>query len=124
METTKQIADRVHARILRGFKYRTDESNYGVEEDWRFPDNVDRVTDDCDGFAIACRVLLREEGLDTRLVVCYTETNEGHLVCATGNLILDNRQRKVTTKEALEKSGYNFKFVSGLDPGDEWKELI
>lgn len=126
METprVKIIAEAVQTRILRGFRYTPDQQNYGTPEDWRFPTNFDRVVDDCDGFAIACRALLREQGLDTRLVLCYTETNECHLVCATGNYILDNRSKHVRTKEELVKIGYNFKYVSGLNPGDPWKELL
>lgn len=119
-----EVVSDIHARVLRGFRYVTDERNYGVEEDWRFPTDVDRVVDDCDGFAIACRLLVREAGLDSRLVLCYTETGEGHLVCAVGNYILDNRYRAIMTKEQLTQQGYIFKYVSGLNPGDAWKELI
>jgi len=123
MKHIKKIANQVQARVWKGFKYVTDEDQYGTSEDWRFPDDYDRVSDDCDGFAIACRKLLRDEGLDTRLVLCYTELDECHLVCATGNYILDNRHKYVMTKRKLEKLGYNFAYVSGLNPGDPWKEL-
>src|SRR5690606_9676665 len=87
----------IHTRVWRGFRYTTDMDNYGVEEDWRFPDDVDNIHDDCDGFAIACRQLAKDQGLDTRLVFCYTETGEGHLVCTVGNYVLDNRCRTVVT---------------------------
>ena len=119
LEVCKQVHDRIH----KGFRYVSDEKNYGVLEDWRFPTDVDRVVDDCDGFAIACRQLIREEGLESRLVMCYTETNEGHLVCAVGNYILDNRYYRIMTKEELVRQGYRFMYISGLNPGDAWKEL-
>jgi predicted transglutaminase-like cysteine proteinase len=117
------VCSNIHARVLRGFRYVHDSKNYGVVEDWRFPTDVDRVTDDCDGFAIACRVLVREEGLESRLVVCQAETGEGHLVCAVGNYILDNRMRGVVTREKLERHGYKFLYVSGLEPGEPWRAV-
>lgn len=124
MKDVLETVSAVHKRVFDGFTYKHDDKNYGVEEDWRFPVDVDNVTDDCDGFAIACRLLVREAGLDSRLVVCECETGEMHLVCAVGNYILDNRHTKVKTKESLERLGYTFLYVSGLQPGDSWRKLI
>lgn len=118
-----EICTHIHDRVHAGFRYVHDSANYGREEDWRFPTDVDRVVDDCDGFAIACRQLVREEGLESRLVMCFTETGEGHLVCGVGNYILDNRARQVVTREHLERYGYRFMYVSGLEPGDDWHAL-
>jgi predicted transglutaminase-like cysteine proteinase len=113
----------IHHRVLKGFRYRTDEQMHSLIEHWQAPTDVDRVIDDCDGFAIACRGLVREQGLESRLVLCLTETGEGHLVCGVGNYILDNRQRRVVTRENLERDGYKFLYVSGLEPGDTWFRL-
>jgi predicted transglutaminase-like cysteine proteinase len=119
----KSLAE-IHKRVLSGFKYVTDLNKHGVVEDWRFPENIDSVTGDCDDFAIACRKLVKETTPHTsRLVVCTTEQGEWHLVCAVGQYILDNRQKSVVTKELLERRGYKFMYVSGLNPGDEWKTL-
>lgn len=123
-EEIYEICTQIHDRVHKGFRYVSDSKNYGKEEDWRFPTDIDRVVDDCDGFAIACRMLVREAGLESRLVMCYTETGEGHLVCGVGNYILDNRYFRVMTKEQLERIGYKFMYVSGLEPGEVWKELV
>ena len=123
MRDVKEIVDQVHKDIHDAFTYTSDEKMHGINEHWQFPTDMSDIKDDCDGFAIACRVKLREQGLDTRLVVCSTETGEMHLVCASGNYILDNRYDSVRTKEHLERIGYDFKYVSGLNPGDSWHKL-
>lgn len=123
MKDIKEIVDQVHKDIHDAFTYTSDEKMHGVKEHWQFPTDMSDIKDDCDGFAIACRAKLREHGLDTRLVVCSTETGEMHLVCASGNYILDNRYNSVRTKEHLERIGYDFKYVSGLNPGDLWHKL-
>lgn len=123
MKDIKEIADQVHKEVLSAFTYKTDMEMHGVNEHWQFPTDITDIKDDCDGFAIACRIKLREQGLDTRLVVCKCENDEMHLVCATGNYILDNRQAFVKTKRDLERIGYRFLFVSGLEPGDPWHKL-
>lgn len=123
MKDIKEIVDQVHKDIHDAFTYTSDEKMHGVKEHWQFPTDMSDIKDDCDGFAIACRAKLREHGLDTRLVVCSTETGEMHLVCASGNYILDNRYNSVRTKEHLERIGYDFKYVSGLNPGDSWHKL-
>lgn len=110
------ILDRVHD----GFTYVTDEEQYGEVESWDMPDDVDNVSDDCDGFALACRQLVREAGLESRLVICKTETGEGHMVLAVGNYILDNRYNRVKLKSTLERVGYEWVYVSGLEKGDLW----
>ena len=98
MKDIKEIVDQVHKDIHDAFTYTSDEKMHGVKEHWQFPTDMSDIKDDCDGFAIACRAKLREHGLDTRLVVCSTETGEMHLVCASGNYILDNRYNSVRTK--------------------------
>ena len=49
---TKDAAE-VFNRVKRGFTYVSDETQYGVAEDWRFPEDFDNVVGDCDDFAIA-----------------------------------------------------------------------
>lgn len=119
----KDTLDRIHARVFEGFTYTTDEEQYGVMEDWRIPSDVDKVSDDCDGFALACRFLLRQENIPNRLLVCLTETNEWHLVCCVENYILDNRQTKVKTIKQLQRLGYKFRYISGYEKGEAWHEI-
>lgn len=117
------ITKDVHARLLSNFTYVSDKKQHGVIEDWRLPRNFDRFRGDCDDFALACRTLCMQEGLETRLVLCTTETNETHLVCAVGNYILDNRMDTVHTKRYMERQGYKWIAVSGKVPGSLWHIL-
>ena len=114
---------RIHKRVQRGFRYTSDQEQYGRIEDWRVPANVDDFRDDCDGYSLACCHLLREQGLPGRLVVCRTETGEAHLVCVCGNYILDNRYSELKTKARLEQYGYRWLAISGAEPGEEWHLL-
>ena len=124
MKDIKEIVDQIHTDISKAFTYKTDTEMHGMNEHWQFPDDMSDIKDDCDGFAIACRTKIRQEELDSRLVVCRCETGEMHLVCASGNYILDNRQTSVKTKQQLERIGYTFLYVSGLEPGDPWHKLV
>lgn len=110
----------VHGRVYKGFHYMDDSVQFGKIEHWNVPDTIDRVTGDCDEFALACRALLDEVGVKTRLVLCRTELGEGHLVCAVGNFILDNRERRVRTKQYMQRRGYQWLAVSGPQRGDPW----
>ena len=120
---TKDAFD-VFTRVKRGFKYISDELQYGTKEDWRFPKDFDNVVGDCDDFAIACRALLKEKGHNCRLVFCRTETGGGHLICAVGKLALDNRMKfPVEIVYLTETKGYTLNSISGLNPGDDWHTI-
>ena len=120
---TKDAFD-AFTRVKRGFKYISDELQYGTKEDWRFPKDFDNVVGDCDDFAIACRMLLKERGHDCRLVFCETETGGGHLICTIGKWALDNRMKSAVGVEYLTGTrGYNLISISGLNPGDDWHSI-
>lgn len=118
------LCSEVHSRIFKGFRYTYDKDKFGVTEYWDVPENLDRVVDDCDGFAMACRVALTEKEIPNRLIYCKTETGEGHLVCAVGNFILDNRYPKVKTKFELDNAGYEWIATSGFKRGDPWRQIL
>lgn len=122
--TTKTILDRIHKQALSNFTYKTDKENHGVLENWAAPDEFwqpgKKFVGDCDDFAMYCRALAREHGLKSRLVLCYTETGEGHLVLECEGWILDNRMRKVEGSRSPALKGYKWKYISGYEPGDSW----
>lgn len=121
---TKDAAE-VFNRVKRGFTYVSDKEQYGVAEDWRFPEDFDNVVGDCDDFAIACRALLKEAGHACRLVFCRTENDGGHLICVIGKLALDNRMKfPVELRYLYETVGYKLVSISGLNPGDKWHEIV
>ena len=94
-------------------------------EHWQMPPpnytGTQWLRDDCDGFCLACRVLLRQLGIPSRLVYCEIE-NTGHLVVEVQGWILDNRQRTVVPNILL--SDYTWLRISGFNPGDPWREII
>ena len=113
----------VHRKVLAGFRYVKDSVQYPESiDDWRIPEDCERVTGDCDDFAIACRALLREKGHEPRLLFCLTETGGGHLICVLGKMALDNRQhRPIESKVLADSLGYTFVSVSGRAPGESWR---
>ena len=120
---TKDAED-IFDRVKKGFRYVSDETQYGTPEDWRFPEDFDNVVGDCDDFAIACRALLKEAGHECRLIFCRTENGGGHLICAIGKLALDNRMKFVVEISYLVNTrGYELVSVSGLNPGDQWHNI-
>jgi predicted transglutaminase-like cysteine proteinase len=116
--------DEIHGMVFRNFKYKTDKKKYGVDEHWVMPedgyDGTQKFVGDCEDFALACRKLCREGGLDTRMVFCYDETGEGHAVLECEGWILDNRQRRVESRDVLQDKGYEFIGISGYESGDPW----
>jgi len=118
------ILHKVHKKVFKSFEYKTDLEQYGRLEKWVMPSSSGPVTGDCEDFALACRVLLREQGIEnSRLVYCLTERSEGHLVLECEGYILDNRQKKVVMKQKLSRQGYKWLSISGYNPGDAWHEL-
>ena len=119
------ILDDIHHKVFRKFKYRFDRQQYQMEEYWQMPDSdfdgSTPIVGDCEDFALACRKLCRDAGIDnSRLVFCYTEEGEGHAVLEVEGWILDNRYRQVVSNDWLQDEGYNFIAVSGYNSGDPW----
>ena len=110
-------------RVQKGFEYKTDMMQYGVIEKWTIPTDVDNLTSDCEEHAIACRMILKDLGIDSRLVYCKDETGAGHLVLEVEGWILDNRQTRVVPRDKLERKGYEFISISGFNSGDDWRLL-
>ncbi len=123
----KTIAKKIHRNLFKNFSYITDLENYGVEEKWVMP--KDSFTDsqkfsgDCEDFALACRKLIREAGIKSRLVYCIVEDGEGHCVLEVNGYILDNRQASIISNRKLVKKGYKFLAISGYESGDPWYKL-
>ena len=116
----------VHTKVRNGFRYVEDEVQHPESiDDWRIPEDCERVTGDCDDFAIACRTLLKEKGHEPRLLFCLTEMGDGHLICVLGKMALDNRKSNPVTIEELASKfgGYTLISVSGRKPGENWRSI-
>ena len=120
-----QLLEQIHDDVFSKFKYKYDHKQYGIVEKWVMPedgfDGSQRIVGDCEDFALACRKLCRDRGInDSRLVVCMTEQNEGHCVLEVNGWILDNRRRAVVSRDALQEDGYRWIAISGYESGDDW----
>ena len=115
----EQIIERlgeIHFKVRKNFVEITE-----PVEEWTMPpedyDGSQTLTDDCDGFCLACRTLLRKAGIPNRLVYCEIEES-GHLVVEVDGWILDNRQRVVMPNTLLKE--YVWLAISGYQAGDPW----
>ena len=113
----------IHRTVFKNFTYMTDKRQYDLDEKWVMPDidynEHDELAGDCEDFALACRKLVREAGIDnSRLVFCLTESGGGHCVLEVDGCILDSRQIKVKRRDDIN---YEWVAISGYNSGDPWK---
>jgi predicted transglutaminase-like cysteine proteinase len=94
-------------------------------ERWQMPPlgytGEQALWDDCDGFCLACRMLLRQQRIANRLVYCEVNGG-GHLVVEVNGWILDNRQQTVVANTLL--NNYRWLRISGYEAGDAWREIL
>ncbi len=106
----------IHGIVLDNFVSVTE-----ATELWTMPpesyDGSQTIRDDCDGFCLACRVLLRRQNIPNRLVYCEIG-KVGHLVVEVEGWILDNLQKVVVPNTLL--SDYKWLRISGFEAGDIW----
>jgi predicted transglutaminase-like cysteine proteinase len=114
------LLNRVHSTVSSHFVEVTE-----AEELWSMPpdfyDGTQTLRDDCDGFCLACRVLLRQQNIPNRLVYCEIES-QGHLVVEVNGWVLDNRQKIVVPNTLL--SDYQWLRISGFEAGDAWHAIL
>lgn len=134
--------ERVHGWAQGLFEWNEDFKIWGVREHWplrseleaKARHNAGKVLDDCDGYASLCRYALWDLGVANRILTCDVEPGAApsnphgdgnHAVCTpegTGR-VMDNRYSVVVTREELEQTGYRWRALSGLHPGDPWTEV-
>ena len=116
-----------HKRVFSNFDYKFDSDQYGEAEKWVLPKESftgsTPIVGDCEDFALACRKLCNDAGIQTRLVVCMTESGEGHCVLECQGWILDNRYNKVMSRDKLQTIGYKWLAISGFTPGEDWHKI-
>ncbi len=111
----------VFHRVKAHFRVSPDEG-----EHWRMPppryDGAQWLSDDCDGFCLACRSLLRQRAIPSRLVYCQVEQLD-HLVVEVDGWILDNLQPTVVPNTLLTAQNYRWVRISGYEAGQPWREI-
>lgn len=115
------VLKNVHRQQLGRFIFVPDKVQFDVKDKWpkeeNIPDPPEIFREDCDGFSFACKKHLKQLGIKSRVVICVTETAEIHMVCEVDGWILDNRQRKVMSKDQMK---YSWIAISGYEGGDQW----
>ena len=97
------IIQKTFDQVRSLFIYIPDKEQFSEKwDDWRSYANQVELgqifKDDCDAFAMTCAELLVRRLIPNgvvRIVICKTETGEGHLVCIADGFVLDNRQRAI-----------------------------
>lgn len=122
----KETLSDIHRQIFQRFTYATDKEQYDMVEKWVMPDESydgsKEFVGDCEDFALACRKVCRDKGIeDTRLVYCITETGGGHCVLECKGWILDNRQTRLMSRDDIR--GYEWIAISGYNSGDPWYRI-
>jgi hypothetical protein len=116
------VLSAIHKRVLANFIYRNDR-----QESWLMPppdyDGSQKITDDCDGFCLAVRTLLRKQNIASRLVYCELK-GRGHLVVEVQGWVFCNLQDDIRSNSLLISKGYRFKRISGFEPGEPWRVVI
>ncbi len=97
----------------RGHRYVTDLEQYQRPEHWQIG-----LVGDCEDFALWCRQELAALGIASDLVLCRTETGDGHLVCSVGGHILDNRHKWVMPRQDLP-----YEWISLGQPDGTWRAI-
>ena len=93
----KGVLDEVFERMKSGHVYTTDKLQYKKNDHWR-----PELVGDCEDFALACDKELMKLGVDSgEYILCYTETDDYHMVLSVDGWILDNRQRRVKSRDDL-----------------------
>lgn len=119
--------EQTHLDVTRVFIWTPDPTKYNQREYWELAANLEAeiertgyFRDDCDGHAAVVRGRLLSSGQDARILVCTTETGEGHAVVECGFEISDCRFAYATTIDEVLRRGYKFLARSGPKPGDPW----
>ncbi len=119
-DSLKAILLRIHYKVRKHFVERREEV-----ERWQMPpqgyNGEQLILDDCDGFCLAVRKLLRKAAVPSRLVYCEIN-GMGHLVVEVEGWILDNRQSTVVPNRLL--TDYRWLRISGFEPGEPWREVL
>ena len=123
-EELKNKLVKIFRRVKNNFVFIEDR---GLEN-WQMPpegyNGRQLIKDDCDGFCLACRALLRDTNIRNRLVYCELKERGrtyGHLVVEVEGWILDNRQNTVVSNTILYD--YSWLRISGYEPMDNWHEI-
>jgi len=122
------IAERINSDVNASVTYKTDLEQFGVPEFWCEARNG---FDDCDGYALLKRALLKEQGFDElciHIATCWINVvaiDTGHCVLIVetdkGQFILDNNLKDPVPLN-FESVGYKYLW-NIIERGGKWYEF-
>lgn len=119
--TLREVQDlrAIKNRMDTDFVYETDEAKHQMTDYWEDDavlasavKNSIRWTSDCEEFAMVGMRKAIALGFMARLVVCLTETKEGHCICEVEShdgleaYYIDNRKKGLATRDQLVNYAY------------------
>lgn len=126
-EQAHETLRHIQITTLEQFTYETDKAQWGLNEyweddQWLLPAVIHNapLKADCEAFAMVCMRKAMAAGFKARLIVCLTETKEGHAICEVSSndnaeaYYFDNRRRGLAARQALV--GYYFYSASPWNP--------
>jgi predicted transglutaminase-like cysteine proteinase len=109
--------EEVLQRVNDKFQYDSDSSTYGESDYWSPASASNGWRGDCEDHALLCRELLQAKGIyGSKLLTCWTETEQYHCVLYMQGWILDVRFTRVMSNTDLQKIGYKW-HKAGLEDG-------
>ncbi len=122
------VAERINSDVNASVSYMSDSEQFGVPEFWCEARNG---FDDCDGYALLKRELLRRQGFDAdkiHIATCWINVkadNTGHCVLIVetdkGQVILDNNLKDPVPLN-FESVGYKYLW-NIIERGGKWYEF-
>lgn len=122
-----QTLKEIQRQTLAVFTYESDRAQWGLDEfweddQWLLPAVMyDKpLKADCEAFAMVCMRKVIAAGFKARVILCLTETKEGHAICevtsedGTQAYYFDNRRHVLATRQSL--IGYYFYSASPWNP--------
>lgn len=124
-EKEKDLLGQMARRLHANFKYEYDKDRFGLTEYWEDQSSIPMPVrapfqGDCEQFAMVAVYEANRLGIAGRLVICLTETGEGHCIaelCSSDGkeaYYMDNRKRGLLVRSQL--AGYKFYSASPWNP--------
>ena len=122
------LAERINSKVNASVSYMSDSEQFGVPEWWS---EARSGFDDCDGYALLKRELLKEQGFDAEkihLATCWINVkadDTGHCVLIVetdkGQVILDNNLKDPVS---LNFQTVDYKYIWNIiERGGKWYEF-
>lgn len=117
----------IHGLVVKHFVYTSDAKKFKLAEYWEGDvigvaclHGALKLRGDCEEYSMTCMRKCIDSGFSSRIVICMTETQEGHAICEVASrdgksaVYFDNRRQRIVKREELQ--GYRFFSCSPWNP--------